>query len=219
MQKVISRLKRAYKLADNNQGVALVVVMIIGAVVMAFCLSMLLVAYTFFAQTSRQTTQLRCRILAQSYSEVLGEEFNKKSEDSELLQYLGENIREKKWIAVDSEADSDMTGTTEELVLAVDQSTSNIAVGYTITTTFTYEDSDDADDDNESGIIDDDDEDTKEPSEGEESSNPENPEDVGGTYLVTAVIKCVRGNDNDRDVQEYTIERQFTLNVLAKSGE
>jgi len=219
MQKVFRKIKNAYRLADNNQGVALVVVAIIGAVIMAFCLSMLLVSYTLFAQTSRQTTQLRCRLLAQSYSEVLGEEFNKKSDESELLQYLGDKIRKKEWIAVDSEADSDMTGTTDKLVLSVDQSSSNVAAGYTITTSFTYEDNEDTDDESGDGTPDEDDEDTKEPAEGESPVTPDEPEEAGGTYLVTAFIKCTRGNGEGRDVQEYTIERQFTLNVSAKSGE
>lgn len=226
LAKIGKKIKRAYKLADNNQGVALVVVMVIGAVIMAFCLSMLLVTYTLFAQTSRKTTQLRCKMLAQSYSDVLNEEFKKETSDSELQTYLCEQIRDKKWIAKDSEADSGLSGTTEKLELVVDQSGSNVAYGYTISTTFSYEEGDDLDeDDDEIGDIDDDDDEEEQesgdpgPGPGSNPDDPASEDPVGGIYQVTAVIKCARGDGTGKDPQIYTIERQYTLTVKAEEGD
>lgn len=203
-EKIREKIKRAYKLADNNQGVAMVVVMVISAVIMAFCLSMLLVSYTLFAQTSRKTTQLRCKLLAQSYSDVLNEEFKKETSDSELQKYLCEQILAKKWIAKGSEADSGLSGTIEKLELVVDQNESNVAYGYTISTTFSYEDEEDDEEEppvNNPGL--------------QPGLDPTPVDSVGGIYEVTAVIKCSRGDGKGRDPQVYTIERQYTLSVSA----
>ena len=66
--------KKQNILRNNQSGVAMIMVLIVGAVILVFCLSLLLVTYSLFAQTSRQTTRLQCKMMAQSFSESLKEE-------------------------------------------------------------------------------------------------------------------------------------------------
>lgn len=212
----MNRVKKAVLTLKQNQGVAMIVAMIVGVVIMAFCLSMLLVTYTLFTQTSRQTTQLQCKLLAQSYVETMTKEFEKKPEDSELLTYLGERIKatdNSKWIPMD-EADENNpeTGITEISFLFDDSSISG-DFNYAIRTTFTYE-SNEVDDDEDGGGIDDDDQDDTPGSGmagGGGSSTPS-----GGSYIVHVTTRCVKGGEaaiSDKDSQNYTINSDFILNV------
>lgn len=219
----VSQWKQRWQAAvSDDSGVAMIVVLIVGAVVMVFCLSLLLVTYTLFAQTSRQTTQLQCKLLAQSCSEMLGEEF--KNPDSELSGYLSEQIENGSWISEDMmkgmEEGSLSPGTVSELTLNLGDEG---ALGdYNLTVTLTYslniaEDDgsgeEDEDDDQDNNLTD---------GTGEESGVPEtNPggSQAGGTgsepgtaeagnvtYSIKAFIRCMRGDGTDRDVQFYTIE-------------
>ncbi len=79
-------LHRLKQISRDNSGVAMIVAMIVGVVVMVFCLSLLLVTYTFYAQTIKTTTNEQCKMLAQSFSETLGEDL--KNPDSDICQYL-----------------------------------------------------------------------------------------------------------------------------------
>lgn len=214
----MNRLKKAWKQCNNNDGVAMVVALVVGVVIMVFCLSMLLVTYTLFAQTSRQTTQLQCKLLAQSYSEALDKEFKKKTEDSELQKYLGEMIKDGTWISADDDVEEIPPGSFREVSMEIDQSDSNVAVGYSIVTTFSYESNESEDDE---GLIpgtdDDDQDDTDNPTDPDPSGPDEPPAPTGGSYIVHATIQCTRGDGNDRDVQSYLLESQYLVSVSVDS--
>lgn len=78
--------KKISKILANNKGSAMITALVVGIIVFAFCLSMLLVAYTLFAQTSRTEVQLGCKNIAQSTAEELRMEISDKS--SELYNFL-----------------------------------------------------------------------------------------------------------------------------------
>lgn len=213
----MNRLKKAWKQCNNNDGVAMVVALVVGVVIMVFCLSMLLVTYTLFAQTSRQTTQLQCKLLAQSYSEALDKEFSKKAEDSELQKYLADMIKDGSWMSEDDDSEEAGPGSYSEVTMEIDQSASNVAVGYTIVTTFTYENNDSEEDDEPLPGTDDDDQDDTGNDPETDPTNPDEPTQVGGSYIVHAVIQCMRGDGNGRDVQSYLLESQYVVSVSSDS--
>lgn len=211
MDRKISALKKR----QNNAGVAMIVVLIVSAVVMVFCLSLLLVTYTLFAQTSRQVTQVQCKILAQSTSETLKEELKKP--DSDLCIYFRNQIESGKWISEEAakaaEEGSLADDVVSELRLTLDDG--NALGDYNLSVTFTY--SLNLPDDDGGGEGDEkDDQDNDSDDNGMEEGNGQNSsEDPGesngepagnGTYSIKATIKCMRGNGADRDEQYYIIE-------------
>ena len=78
---------------SNNKGSAMITALVVGLVIFAFCLSMLLVSYTLFSQTSRSQIQLACKNLAQSVAEEIGDELKDPAsyEDDESLAYYLKN--------------------------------------------------------------------------------------------------------------------------------
>lgn len=205
---------------SDNSGVAMLTVLIVGVVVTVFCLSLLLVSYTLFSQTSRKTTQLECKILAQSTAETLGKELQ--NSDSELAAYLSNQIKDGYWISEDEYNSSDdipQQGVVSELVLKLDagQALKNYNVYVTLTYNLNV-----VDDEGE-GDGDEDDDQDEDLSGGKPSGN--NPENSGylnnsnassndnppgnGTYSIKASIKCIRGSEEDRDAQSYTIETVY----------
>lgn len=211
------------KRIKQNSGAAMVVALIVGAVILVFCLSLLLVSYTLFTQTNRQITQEQCRILTQSTMETLGKEL--KNPDSELALYLGEQIKSGKWM---SESDSNAadpdaieSDVVSELSMTVD---SNDQTGdYHIQVTFTYEYNlpDDDDDEGGGGKDDQDDQDLgsesgkSQQTQTNNSSTSEPGQPAGnGSYTVWATVKCMRGSESDRDVQFYEMKSEFAAVTL-----
>lgn len=199
---------------SDDSGVAMIVVLIVCAVVLVFCLSLLLVSYTLFAQTARQTTQFQCKILAQSCSEVLEEEL--KDPDSDLSAYLGEQIQNGYWLSEETDPDAgenpSKTDAVSELVLSMDD---NGASGdYNVTITLTYSLNSAGDDGDDDGDDDDQDEDIKNKKLTEETYSEAVPDTKEGeqekkSYSIKATIQCVRGDETDRDTQLYTIEMVY----------
>ena len=68
----------------------MITALVVGIIVFAFCLSMLLVAYTLFAQQSRNQVLLGCKTLACSTAEELEAEAADSS--SELSKYLNTKL-------------------------------------------------------------------------------------------------------------------------------
>ena len=204
---------------DKNAGVAMVVVLIVGAVVMVFCLSLLLAAYTLFSQTNRQVTQEQCKILTQSTAEMLSAEL--KNPDSALSGYLGTQIQSGKWISeetaktaepgdIDADAVSKLVMTLEDGGESGD---------YHVAVTFSYslnlpeddggdDDDDDQDDTGNGGTY-----------GGAESGGTSGGAESGGngSYTIRAVIRCTRGDGTGRDVQFYELETVFS-SVSLKGG-
>lgn len=75
----------------------MITALVVGIVIFAFCLSMLLVSYTLFAQTSRSQTQLSCKNLAQSTAVEIGEELGDEdayADTDSLAYYLKDKYAE-----------------------------------------------------------------------------------------------------------------------------
>lgn len=222
--------KKQNILRNNQSGVAMLMVLIVGAVILVFCLSLLLVTYSLFAQTSRQTTRLQCKMMAQSFSESLKEELSDSSSD--LAVYLGKQIRDGNWKSsmggMDEEEpeDAENPDAVSELVLNLDDSSA--LSDYHLSVTLTY--SLNAADDEESGGGDDeDDQDDTLSGNDADSGNQQNgkqnnqqnkgtqnesgegtdSENVVATYTVNALITCMRGDGNDRDTQYYVLETSY----------
>lgn len=204
--------KRLKEIQNDNSGVAMVFAMIVGVVVMVFCLSLILVTYTLFAQINRQTVQLQNKMLAQSLSEALGGELS--DEDSELIQYLTAEIASGKWISQEMAKAYEETEIPKDaftdLTLDMEQDT---VQGYTVEVTFTYNTNDSGDD---PGDLDDDDDDDQDETDSEnetknkiyiERSTDGNTDGV--SYNVVAHIKCMRGAGKGQDVQIYTIDTEY----------
>ena len=197
---------------DKNAGVAMVVVLIVGAVVMVFCLSLLLAAYTLFSQTNRQVTQEQCKILTQSTAEMLSAEL--KNPDAALSGYLGTQIQSGKWISeeiantaepgdIDADAVSKLVMTLEDGGESGD---------YHVAVTFSYSLNLPEDD---GGDDDDDDDDQDDTGNGGTSGGAES--GGNGSYTIRAVIRCTRGDGTGRDVQYYELETVFS-SVSLKGG-
>lgn len=84
--------KNIRKMLANNKGSAMITALVVGIIVFAFCLSMLLVAYTLFAQANRNQVQLGCKTVAWSTSEELKAEMN--DPGSELSSFLINKLAE-----------------------------------------------------------------------------------------------------------------------------
>lgn len=69
----------------------MITALVVGIIVFAFCLSMLLVSYTLFAQVSRNQVQLGCKTLALSVAEELEEELD--DDGSEISVYLKDKLK------------------------------------------------------------------------------------------------------------------------------
>ncbi|MGN0151750.1 MAG: hypothetical protein ACI39Q_04685 [Wujia sp.] len=216
----------------DNSGVAMIVVLVIGVIVLAFCLSLLLVTYTLFSQSSRQVTRLQCKMLAQSASETLGSELE--DADSALIAYLKKQIDAGYWVSEGqvNDADDETSGSdaVTELVLNLDDDNATGAYNLTATLTYTLNVTDDEGGD-EGSDEDDQDDDTKGGTTGNEGNkgNANEPSDTpadipdntagNGSYSIKAVIKCMRGDGTDRDVQYYVVETTYPSVSMSKSEE
>ena len=217
-------------LRNNQSGVAMLMVLIVGAVILVFCLSLLLVTYSLFAQTSRQTTRLQCKIMAQSFSESLKEELSDSS--SNLAVYLGEQISNGNWKSsmdgIDEEEPDDVENpdAVSELVLNLDDSSTLSDYHLSVTLTYSLNAADDEegdggdDEDDQDDSLSENDVDSGNQQNGKQNNQQNkgnqngsgegtNPADAVATYTVDAVITCMRGDGNDRDTQYYVLETSY----------
>ena len=211
------------KLHKDDSGVAMIMALIVGVVVMAFCLSLLLVTYTLYSQTARKNAQMQCKVLAQSYVECLRTELA--DPDSDMVKYLQYKMTDTSspygvWVASNASADdiAQLTGRGlnpyEVLQLEIDAS------GYRLNLFMTYQTGVEAGEGGEEGEEPDDefegDANAAEPEEGEAEAGRQNsPSARGGTggakNRVSIKIQCVRGLETDRDKQVYTIEEEYYI--------
>lgn len=208
----------------NNSGVAMIFAVIVGVVVMVFCLYLLLVTYTLYAQSSRQTTRTQCKLFAQSFQESFGQELN--DENSSLNKYLAQCINDGEWISEEeamATPSSELGTKVSEMKLDMSQ---DVVSSYKLMVTLSYgiNESDDEEESTEDEK-DDQDEDLNpdkpgenlpgEPSgdlPGEAPGTPGN-----GSYTVHAKITCVRDGLDASDVQSYTIEAEYPTVSLSRS--
>lgn len=212
---IIQRLKQINR---DNSGVAMIVAMIVGVVVMIFCLSLLLVTYTFYTQTVKTTTNEQCKMLAQSFSETLGKDME--DPDSDICLYLGEQMKNGYWVA--SVVDEDETLSGDQVSdLIVDMKDTPGMGDYHISVVFSFivnipeddENDGNEEDDQDDGLTD------ENPSESNpgEGGAPQDPEEngptgpvEGGSYCIRAKIQCYRGELSSNDVPLY-IETEYPM--------
>ena len=187
----------------NNAGVAMLMVLIVSAVVMVFCLSLLLVTYSLFTQTSRQTTGMQCRLLAQSSAESIREEL--KDPSSELSVYLKSQIQSGNWVPEDAleEAEGDLpqNGTFERLRFHLNMGDKTPDYRVTVVMTYSLNATDEESGGDEGG----DDNDDQDHTLTHDSVSGGNAREYR-SYSLKAVIRCTRGETTDRDSQYYEIE-------------
>lgn len=228
MQRIVSPDGKKNKGSLDNRGATMLMVLIVGAVVMAFCLSLLLVTYSLFAQTARQTTRLQCKLLAQSCEELLREELQQPSSD--LMVYLQEQIQSGSWISegsvTDEETASEETpGTAGVVQLPLHLDTQGETGDYRVSVVLTYsvntsedeggdEDGDDNDDQdhelNGTSVYGSDAGTVRIKAAG--STSPADPpqDEPTVSYSIKSVIRCMRGDGTNRDTQYYEIETTFS---------
>lgn len=213
----------------NNKGVAMLMVLIVSAVVMVFCLSLLLVTYSLFSQSARQTGRLQSKLYAQSCEESIKAEL--KNPDSDLNQYLKTQIQNGMWIpegAGEEELANVPEEAVQEMILWLD--TKGKAEGYQVKVVLTYSrnTSDDEDEGNEDDDQDEDLLNSQEPAQnpqsgqnGTKTQETGNSEPAGGnneasviSYSIHAVIRCTKGEEADRDAQYYEMETTYSSVTL-----
>lgn len=212
---------------QKNSGAAMVMVLIVTAVILAFCLSLLLVTYSLFSQTTRQTTRQQCRFLAQSFAEGFQAELA--DPDSDLCANLSRQIELGKWAASeDTEDESTDTDGKEdggkeerqdavkELVFMLDDSAIPADYNLKVTLSYTVNTADDDGDGGDGGDDGDDQDKTNPDSPGqnagsgqESGGSTSDPDDSTKTYAITAKIRCTRGEEGGRDTQYYELETVY----------
>lgn len=103
----------------NNEGSAMIVAIVVSMVVMAFCLSLLLVAYSLFNSTVKKNKIEQCKSVMETYSISVDKsltvpvytDINKMNEDfinakNNLWFYLRYNINQENWPDYVSEEES-----------------------------------------------------------------------------------------------------------------
>lgn len=190
-----------YNLKKNNKGSATVVALIAGVVILAFAMSLMLVAYSLYTQINRQNIQEQCRQISESTAVSLETELA--SENNRLAEYLKEQRlleNDRKWIPV-VEADEDEFNPTggnsqigrEELEMRMRLSDSKLE-NYIIEVTFTYTEDEAYDDEEE---------------DEEETSPSTEPQQNNAVRVLHAKIRTSRGTEAGRDFQESIVEKDY----------
>lgn len=130
---LIKKLKKT----DNDSGVAMITAMIIGVVVMVFCLLLLMVTYILYSQSTNRVNEMQCKIIAQSGMEALRDEI--RDSDSEIHKYLADQIEAGTWLSADAAVVNPGSEAVTELELdLVDRTDSNDLYLYDVKATLSY---------------------------------------------------------------------------------
>lgn len=207
------------RIKDDNRGVALVYALVIGTVVMTFALMLLLVTYTLFTQASRQTTNIQCKLLAESFGQNL--ELQLEDTDSEMYKYIKASVydpltdtdmTESYWVPTNMKTELlPATYTTVKRMVLKDEP----ALGYyKIYLTLSYESYLADGEDNDLDTLEDDNELDKEGGLLPVPGLTPGPASPTGSVIVKARIKCSRGTaDTGRDSQSYMLEREYKVDL------
>lgn len=199
MKKIVKLKNRIFlqlkALGKDDKGVATIFTLIVAVIVLCFCLTLLMVSYTLFAQTNRQTSQLQCKLLAQSFSEQLKEEIDDKNSD--LVKFMQKAIDDGNWR--DSSEDKNTWNGKDYSTLYLDGYSND--TDYEITVEFTYS----------LGQSDDDGED--EPFESGPAGEPSLV-----NCVVNANIICKRDIDNSRSDSYYALQSEYTVPLYMTLG-
>lgn len=194
------------KVLKDNSGVAMIYSLVIGIVVSIFAVMLLMVTYSLYASSSRQTVQTQCRIMADSYADCLKGELE--DTESTVYKYISEQLKAgKKEIELDLIQDNYTIYTHFEQVIG---GTSNSS-----------------EDDN--GPVDEDDNDPnsvdvpampEEPTpgapegpDGGDDDTPASPVLPGSKKELKATIKCNKGGTGGIGEQSYTLTQYYKITV------
>ncbi|MBR0147933.1 MAG: hypothetical protein IJM23_01910 [Lachnospiraceae bacterium] len=78
----------------DNRGSAMITAIVVGVIMAVFCLSLLLVTYTLYAQTAKRNALIQCKYAAGSMAQLLEEEL--KDPTSDLNNKLEAEMRHQK---------------------------------------------------------------------------------------------------------------------------
>ncbi|MCR5420190.1 MAG: hypothetical protein K6E98_04210 [Lachnospiraceae bacterium] len=215
MKKMRAGSRKRLKL--NNEGVALIYVLIAGTVAMIFCLMLLMVSYNLFTQVSGNTADIQMKLAAETFEEALRSELEA-APDSTMVKYINEQIQESEKAKIEADkAGTDYEAEPINLLIYYDgEYKDNNSMGnYCIYLTLEYEvaDSDDTEGEDIS-----DDTDT-------ELSTDEETVNLGKTdYELDATIRCIRsrpyevegqeGQYEINDSQSYTVKNTYSITVF-----
>ncbi len=202
------RLRINNKKNSDDSGVAMIFALIVGVVIMTFCLMLLMVAYTLFSQTSRVLSQSQCKILSQTLANQIADRLeemqpNGMAANNDLQVELKNRIAGK----------DSISGWKAGSELVYETTVPGIS-SYSFEIAFTYVDimtTDAMESDLAAGeaVIDDDMEESGlEADFGAGGVNP-----LMGGYPVTVRVTCIRGDvsRSDRDIQQYSTYKDCTL--------
>lgn len=182
------------KFHEDNRGVATLFSLIVATIIMGFCLSLLMVTYTLFAQTNRQISEQQCKMMAQSFAEQLKNELQ--DPNSSLVQYMQAAIESGKWKSVTERGEGDSVDYTKLYIKGSPENTD-----YIMEVSFTYIS-------NVGGDT------------GSEENSSELP---AGSFIknctVNAVVTCKRANASERNKLMYTVEKEYDVSFRLSIGE
>ncbi|MDO5155033.1 MAG: hypothetical protein Q4D51_03615 [Eubacteriales bacterium] len=91
-------MKRRLKMRKlNNSGSAMIMAMVVGVIILAFCLSMLMVSYSVMMNAANQRISLQCKEYAKSVSKEVERSILNGDKNDEIWMFLRYNIRQESW--------------------------------------------------------------------------------------------------------------------------
>lgn len=90
------RAERLNRFKLNNEGVALIYALMAGTVAMVFCLMLLMISYSLYAQVSANNSDMQLKLAAETFAEALHDDLEYTGEErSSMTKYLAEEIKNK----------------------------------------------------------------------------------------------------------------------------
>ena len=88
------RAKRLNRFKLNNEGVALIYALMAGTVAMVFCLMLLMVSYSLYAQVSGNNSNMQLRYAAETFSQALRADLEEENtaKRSSMSKYISDEI-------------------------------------------------------------------------------------------------------------------------------
>ena len=85
--------KRLNRFKLNNEGVALIYALMAGTVAMVFCLMLLMISYSLYAQVSANNSDMQLKLAAETFAEALHDDLEYTGEErSSMTKYLAKEI-------------------------------------------------------------------------------------------------------------------------------
>lgn len=151
---IVNFIKRAKK--SDDSGVAMITAMIIGVVVMVFCLLLLMVTYILYEQSIKKVDDTQCRLIAQTCMESVRSEIV--DSESDVHKYLADQMSNGTWISIEKAlVDTDENAISELVLNMVDHTVDQELALYDIQTIISYSITQGSDDDGSPEVPDDND--------------------------------------------------------------